>query len=126
MKSTTYSEKTLDHFRNPRNVGTLEGDDIAIGRVGNPVCGDLMEIYIKVSDDEIIEDAKFRTFGCAAAIATTSIVTELIKNHPVDQAMEITMNTMFSAKIARKKRTIHTQGLSFSQRFTVTVPGRGY
>ena len=64
MKSTKYSEKVLDHFRNPRNVGTLEGDDVAYGRVGNPTCGDIMEIYIKIDDDDKITDAKFRTFGC--------------------------------------------------------------
>lgn len=91
MKSTQYSEKVLDHFRNPRNVGTLEGNDVAIGRVGNPVCGDLMEIYIKVVDDRI-EDIKFKTFGCGSAIATASMVSELAKGKTLDEALTITRN----------------------------------
>ena len=70
MKSTNYSKKVLDHFKNPRNVGTLDGDNVAVGRVGNPVCGDLMDIYIKVDDDDNIIDTKFKTFGCGSAVAT--------------------------------------------------------
>lgn len=89
MKSTQYSEKTLDHFRNPRNVGTLEGDDVAIGRVGNPVCGDLMEMYIRVIDDRIA-DIKFQTFGCGSAVATSSMTTELVKGMTLDEALEVT------------------------------------
>lgn len=89
MKSTQYSEKVLDHFRNPRNVGTLEGDDVYIGRVGNPVCGDLMEIYIKVKKDRI-EDIKLQTFGCGSAIATASMITELAKGKTIDEADRIT------------------------------------
>ena len=89
MKSTQYSEKVLDHFRNPRNVGTLEGDDVATGRVGNPVCGDLMEIYIKVESDRIT-DIKFKTFGCGSAIATASMVSELAKGKTLDEALRIT------------------------------------
>ncbi|MFX0134021.1 MAG: Fe-S cluster assembly scaffold protein NifU [Candidatus Hodarchaeota archaeon] len=89
MKSTQYSKKVLDHFRNPRNVGTLEGDDVAVGRVGNPVCGDLMDIYIKVKGERIV-DIKFKTFGCGSAIATSSMVTELAKGKTLDEAMEIT------------------------------------
>ena len=72
-----YSKKVMKHFRNPRNVGEIENPDGA-GRVGNPVCGDVMEIYIKVKDDKIV-DAKFKTFGCGAAIATSSMVTEMVK-----------------------------------------------
>jgi FeS cluster assembly scaffold protein NifU len=89
MKSTQYSEKVLDHFRNPRNVGTLEGDDVAIGRVGNPVCGDLMEIYIRVKNDRI-DDIKFKTFGCGSAIATASMISELAKGKTLDEALTIT------------------------------------
>ncbi len=89
MKSTQYSEKVLDHFRNPRNVGTLEGENVAVGRVGNPVCGDLMEVYIKVEDGRIV-DAKFRTFGCGSAIATSSMTTELVKGMTLDEAMKVT------------------------------------
>lgn len=83
-----YSEKVLDHFRNPRNVGEIEDAD-GVGTVGNPVCGDLMTIYIKVNDDRI-EDIKFKTFGCGAAIATTSMTTEMAKGKTLDEAMKIT------------------------------------
>jgi nitrogen fixation NifU-like protein len=96
MKSTTYSEKTLDHFRNPRNVGTLEGDDVAIGRVGNPVCGDLMEIYIRVKDDRI-EEITFQTFGCGSAVATSSMVTELVRGMTLDDALEVTRSDVADA-----------------------------
>lgn len=89
-KSTNYSSKVLDHFKNPRNVGTLEGDKVAVGRVGNPVCGDLMDIYIKVSDAGKIEDIKFKTFGCGSAVATSSMITEIAKGKSLDEAMNIT------------------------------------
>jgi FeS cluster assembly scaffold protein NifU len=89
MKSTQYSEKTLDHFRNPRNVGTLEGDDVAVGRVGNPVCGDLMEMYVRVKDDRI-DDVKFQTFGCGSAVATSSMITELVMGKTLAEALEVT------------------------------------
>ena len=89
MKSTKYSEKVLDHFRNPRNTGTLEGKDVAVGRVGNPVCGDLMEMYIKVEND-IIKDIKFKTFGCGSAIATSSMITEMVKGKSLDEALKVT------------------------------------
>lgn len=89
MKSTQYSEKTLDHFRNPRNVGIIEGDDVAIGRVGNPVCGDLMEMYVQVKDDRIA-DIKFQTFGCGSAVATSSMITELVMGKTLDEALEVT------------------------------------
>lgn len=89
MKSTHYSEKVLDHFRHPRNTGILEGKDVARGRVGNPVCGDLMEIYIKVRNERI-EDIKFKTFGCGSAVATASMVTELAKGKSLTEASKIT------------------------------------
>lgn len=97
MKSTHYTEKTLDHFRNPRNVGTLEGDDVAVGRVGNPVCGDMMDIYIRVTDDERIADIKFQTFGCGSAVATSSMVTELVKGMPLDDALKVTRGDVADA-----------------------------
>ena len=80
-----YSEKVMDHFHNPRNVGKMEDYD-GVGTVGNPVCGDVMKLYIKVKDDRI-DDAKFQTFGCGAAIATSSMVTELVKGKTVDEAV---------------------------------------
>lgn len=89
MKSTQYSEKVLDHFRNPRNVGTLEGDDVYVGKVGNPTCGDLMEMFIKVNNN-IIEDIKLRTFGCGSAIATASMITEMANGKTIEEALKIT------------------------------------
>jgi len=89
VKSTHYSEKVLDHFRHPRNTGTLKGEDVVRGRVGNPVCGDLMEIYIKVRDERI-QDIKFKTFGCGSAVATASMVTELAKGKSLVEASRIT------------------------------------
>ncbi|MDD1774676.1 MAG: Fe-S cluster assembly scaffold protein NifU [Methanobacterium sp.] len=85
-----YSEKVMDHFSNPRNVGEIEDAD-GVGTVGNPVCGDLMTIYIKVKDN-IIEDVKFKTFGCGAAIATSSMVTELAMGKTIEEALNITRN----------------------------------
>lgn len=89
MKSTSYSDKVLDHFRNPRNAGTLKGKDISKGTVGNPVCGDLMEFSLKVKNNRI-KDIKFKTFGCGSAVATASMVTELAKGKTLDEAIKIT------------------------------------
>ena len=96
MKSTQYSEKTLDHFRNPRNVGKLEGPNVALGRVGNPVCGDLMDIYIEV-DGERIKDVKFQTFGCGSAVATSSMITELVIGMTLDEALKVTRGDVAEA-----------------------------
>lgn len=83
-----YNEKVMDHFSNPRNVGEIQEAD-GIGEVGNPVCGDIMKIYIKVKNN-IIEDIKFKTFGCGAAIATSSMVTEMVKGKSIEEAIEVT------------------------------------
>lgn len=83
-----YSEKVIEHFRNPRNVGVIENPD-GVGKVTSPVCGDIMELYIKVEDDKIV-DTKFRTFGCAAAVASSSVLTEMIKGKSIKEALEIT------------------------------------
>jgi nitrogen fixation NifU-like protein len=85
-----YSEKVMEHFSNPRNVGVIEDAD-GVGTVGNPVCGDLMTIYIKVKDN-IIEDIKFKTFGCGAAIATSSMVTEMAMGKTIEEALKISRN----------------------------------
>ena len=90
-----YSEKVLDHFKNPRNVGEIENPD-GVGHVGNPVCGDIMELYIKVKDDTIV-DAKFKTFGCGAAIATSSMVTEMVKGKSVEEALKISNEAVVEA-----------------------------
>ncbi len=90
-----YSEKVLDHFKNPRNVGEMEKAD-GKGTVGNPVCGDMMTMYIKVKDDKI-EDITFKTFGCGAAIATSSMTTELAKGTTLDEALEVTRQDVADA-----------------------------
>ena len=90
-----YGEKVMDHFKNPRNVGEIEEPD-GIGHVGNPICGDVMELYIKVKDD-IIVDAKFKTFGCGAAIATSSMVTELVKGKSIKEALAISNRAVAEA-----------------------------
>ncbi len=83
-----YSEKVMDHFMNPRNVGELDDAD-GVGTVGNPTCGDIMQMFLKIKDDTIV-DAKFKTFGCGAAIATSSMATELIKGKKIEDALKIT------------------------------------
>jgi nitrogen fixation NifU-like protein len=90
-----YSEKVMDHFRNPRNVGEIADAD-GIGEVGNPTCGDIMKIYIKVKDD-VIEDVKFKTFGCGAAIATSSMVTEMVKGKTIFEADTISNKNVAEA-----------------------------
>ena len=91
-----YSEKVMDHFANPRNSGIIENAS-GEGTVGNPTCGDLMTIYIDVDENEVIQDIKFETFGCGAAIATSSMITEIAKGMTVDEALEITRNDVADA-----------------------------
>lgn len=90
-----YSEKVMDHFRNPRNAGEMENPD-GVGHVGNPACGDIMELYIRVQED-IVVDARFRTFGCGAAIATSSMVTEMVKGKDLAQALTISNKAVAEA-----------------------------
>ncbi|MEE3334354.1 MAG: Fe-S cluster assembly scaffold protein NifU [Ruminococcus sp.] len=90
-----YSEKVMDHFLNPRNVGIIENAD-GIGEVGNAKCGDIMKMYLKI-DNDIITDVKFETFGCASAIASSSMATELIKGKPVAEALELTNKAVAEA-----------------------------
>ena len=90
-----YSEKVMDHFTNPRNVGEIENAD-GVGGVGNAKCGDIMKIYLKIEDD-VITDCKFKTFGCGAAIATSSMATELIKGHTVEEALKLTNSVVVEA-----------------------------
>ena len=90
-----YSEKVMDHFLHPRNVGVIEDAD-GIGEVGNAKCGDIMKIYLKI-DDEIITDVKFETFGCGSAIASSSMATEMIKGKPVSEALELTNKAVAEA-----------------------------
>jgi len=83
-----YTEKVLDHFRNPRNMGEIKNPD-GFGKVGNPTCGDVMAVYIKVKDERIV-DIKFKTFGCTAAVATSSVLTEMVKGKTIDEALKLT------------------------------------
>lgn len=103
-----YSEKVLDHYENPRNVGSFnKGDEgVATGMVGAPACGDVMKLQIKVGKDGIIEDAKFKTYGCGSAIASSSLVTEWVKGKTVDQALQI-KNTQIAEELALPPVKIH-------------------
>ena len=105
-----YSEKVMDHFRNPRNVGVIENAD-GIGEVGNARCGDIMKFYIKV-DDGIISDIKFETFGCGSAIASASMATELIKGQPVEKALELTNRAVVEALDGLPAHKIHCSVLA--------------
>ena len=91
-----YSQKVMDHFTNPRNVGELKDAD-GVGEAGNPKCGDIMKIYLKVNDRNVIEDVKFKTFGCASAIASSSMATELIKGKTIDEAWDMTNQAVAEA-----------------------------
>ena len=103
-----YSEKVLDHYENPRNVGSFGKDDGAVGTgmVGAPACGDVMKLQIRVGDDGIIQDAKFKTYGCGSAIASSSLVTEWVKGKTLDQAMSI-RNTHIAEELALPPVKIH-------------------
>ena len=90
-----YSNKVMEHFRNPHNVGEMENPD-GVGYVGNPVCGDIMEMYIRVKDN-VIADVKFKTFGCGAAIATSSMVTDLVKGKTIEEALKVTNKAVVEA-----------------------------
>ena len=90
-----YSDKVMDHFRNPRNVGTIENAD-GVGEVGNAKCGDIMTMYLKI-DDDVITDVKFETFGCGSAIASSSMATEMIKGKPVSEALTVTNKAVAEA-----------------------------
>jgi len=106
-----YSKKVMDHFMNPRNVGKI---DLAsgVGEVGNTVCGDVMHIEIKVNDNNIIEDIKFNTFGCAAAIATSSMVTEMVKGKSLDDAEKITNRAVAEALDGLPEVKMHCSNLA--------------
>ena len=108
-----YSDKVVDHYENPRNVGTLDKDNESVGTglVGAPACGDVMKLQIQVGEDGIIEDAKFKTFGCGSAIASSSLVTEWVKGKSVDEAAEI-KNTQIAEHLALPPVKIHCSVLA--------------
>ncbi len=105
-----YSDKVMDHFMHPRNVGEIPDAD-GVGQVGNPVCGDIMKMYIKVKDN-VITDVKFQTFGCGAAIATSSMATELIKGKTIDEAIKLTNAAVVEALEGLPKVKIHCSVLA--------------
>ncbi|MEG6616076.1 Fe-S cluster assembly scaffold protein NifU [Peptococcaceae bacterium 1198_IL3148] len=105
-----YTEKVMDHFSNPRNVGEMADAD-AVGQVGNPTCGDIMKIYLKINENRI-EDIKFQTFGCGAAIATSSMVTEMAKGKTLDEAMEITNKSVAEALDGLPPQKMHCSNLA--------------
>ncbi len=107
-----YSEKVLDHYENPRNVGALDEDEsIGTGMVGAPACGDVMRLQIKVGNDGVIEDARFKTYGCGSAIASSSLVTEWVKGKTLDEAAEI-KNTQIAEELALPPVKIHCSVLA--------------
>lgn len=108
-----YSDKVLDHYENPRNVGTLDIKDSSVGTgmVGAPACGDVMKLQIKVGDDGIIEDAKFKTYGCGSAIASSSLLTEWVKGQSVDEALKI-KNSDIAEELALPPVKIHCSVLA--------------
>ena len=105
-----YSEKVMDHFENPRNVGEIPNAD-GVGQVGNPTCGDIMKIYLKIKDN-VIEDVKFKTFGCGAAIATSSMVTEMVKGKNIDEALKISNKQVAEALDGLPPKKMHCSNLA--------------
>ena len=105
-----YSEKVMDHFRNPRNVGSIENAD-GVGEVGNAKCGDIMKIYLKI-DGDTVSDVKFETFGCGSAIASSSMATEMIKGKPLDEVMELTNKAVVQALDGLPAHKLHCSVLA--------------
>ena len=106
-----YSEKVMDHFTNPRNVGEIPNAD-AVGEVGNAKCGDIMKMYLKIDDNEIITDVKFKTFGCGAAIATSSMATEMIKGQKIEDALQLSNKAVVEALDGLPPAKIHCSVLA--------------
>ncbi|MBW9263963.1 MAG: Fe-S cluster assembly scaffold IscU [Candidatus Thiodiazotropha endolucinida] len=108
-----YSEKVLDHYENPRNVGSFDKDDTSVGTgmVGAPACGDVMRLQIKVNDDGVIEDARFKTYGCGSAIASSSLLTEWVKGKTLEQAQEI-KNADIAEELALPPVKVHCSVLA--------------
>ena len=108
-----YSDKVIDHYENPRNVGSLDknDDDVGTGLVGAPACGDVMKLQLRINDDGIIEDAKFKTFGCGSAIASSSLVTEMVKGRSVEYALTIE-NSLIAEELKLPPVKIHCSVLA--------------
>lgn len=105
-----YSKTVMDHFKNPRNVGVIDDAD-GVGEVGNPLCGDMMTIYLKINDNELIDDIKFQTFGCGSAIAVSSILTEMAKGKSISEARKITNKDVAKALEGLPKNKLHCSNL---------------
>lgn len=131
-QTTEYSKKVLDHFMNPRNVGEIE-DPSGVGTVGNAKCGDIMRMYLDIDDDGVIREAKFKTFGCGAAVATSSMATELIKGKTIKEALEITNKAVAEALDGLPKIKLHCSLLAeqaihaalwdYAERHDITIEG---
>jgi len=106
-----YSEKVMEHFKNPHNVGEIP-DASGVGNVGNPICGDIMRLYIKVDNNGVITDAKFKTFGCGAAISTSSMITDLVKGKTIDEALKISNRAVAEALGGLPKIKMHCSVLA--------------
>ena len=129
---TEYSEKVMDHFMHPRNVGEIENAD-GVGTVGNAVCGDIMRMYLAIDDEGVIRDAKFKTFGCGAAVATSSMATELVRDRTIAEAMQVTNKAVAEALDGLPKVKIHCSLLAeeaihaalwdYSQKKGITIEG---
>lgn len=127
-----YSEKVMDHFNNPRNVGELENPS-GVGTVGNAKCGDIMRMYLDIDDNGVIKDVKFKTFGCGAAVATSSMATELVKGKTIQEALEITNKTVMEAldglppvKVhcsLLAEEAIHAALWDYAQKNQITIEG---
>lgn len=127
-----YSEKVMDHFNNPRNMGELENPS-GVGTVGNAKCGDIMRMYVDIDDSGIIQDVKFKTFGCGAAVATSSMATELVKGKTIQEALEVTNKTVMEAldglppvKVhcsLLAEEAIHAALWDYAERNQITIEG---
>ena len=127
-----YSEKVMDHFNNPRNVGEIE-DASGVGTVGNAKCGDIMRIYLDIDDNQVIKDAKFKTFGCGAAVATSSMATELVIGKTVQEALKVTNKAVMEAldglppvKVhcsLLAEEAIHSALWDYAQKNNITIEG---
>ena len=127
-----YSEKVMDHFNNPRNVGEIENAS-GVGTVGNAKCGDIMRIYLDIDENQVIRDCKFKTFGCGAAVATSSMATELVKGKTIQEAMEVTNKAMREALDGHPPVKVHCSLLAeeaihaalgdYAQKNNITIEG---
>ena len=119
-----YSEKVMDHFQHPRNVGEIENAS-GMGTVGNAKCGDIMRIYLDIDDNQIIQDVKFKTFGCGAAVATSSMATEMVKGKTIQEAMEVTNKAVMEALdgLPLAEEAIHAALWDYAQKNGIEIKG---